>query len=162
MSSFGGIDFSTQAVDLVLVDENTGAATRHHWPLIGQDAFERTRNVADAMPARNATFWDQVIAVAIEEPQGAQKATVAKLKAIQGAILGRLPSRLLVTPMAPNTWRKLAGLGGHAPKSDVAVFAGRALGHYAGDARQTMWSQDAYDAWCLAVAMQAITQREAA
>lgn len=157
MSYLAGIDFSTRSVDVVTVDEDTGAATWTTYPLSGADAFERTRNVADAIPGRHSVFWDDVVAVAIEEPQGAQKATVAKLKAIQGAVLACLPAQLLVHQLRPSEWRKAVGLPGNASKADVMRWA---LQDIVGPTVTVLYppydvefSQDACDAYCLALAV---------
>src|SRR5574337_1266141 len=112
-------------VDVVLVDEDTGAAEWQRWPLEGQDAFDRARSVRLAMPGRG--WWEDhsVIALAIEEPAGHN---TRPLNRVQGAILARLPASLLVHPLRPSEWRKLVGLPGNASKAAVAERAKRTAG----------------------------------
>lgn len=159
-----GIDFDTHAVHVVFLDED-GRASYHRYELSGHDAFERTRSVRSAMPTKGV--WEDmgVYACAIEEPQGAQKATVAKLKAVQGAILACLPADLLVEPMVPARWRTAVGLKGNATKEDVAQLVGRQVWP---DAplpvvpAPSTWPQDACDAYCLALAVSMLVETEAA
>lgn len=149
-----GIDFDTHAVHIVFLLED-GEAIYKRYDLDGHDAFERTRAVRGAMPTTG--IWEDmgVVACAIEEPQGAQKATVAKLKAIQGAVLACLPADLLVEPMVPARWRTAVGLPGNCAKEDVAAFVRYewANGYPAGRSARYDWPQDALDAWCLALAV---------
>lgn len=143
-----GIDFSTRAVDVVLLDEDTDAATWHRFELAGADAFDRARSVRDAMPG--SRYWDDVLAVGIEDPRGYGAGSLYR---IQGAILSRLPRRTLVHPLIPSSWRKTVGLPGNASKTDVAArvtvlrTAARPL-----DAPDDPWPQDACDAYCIALA----------
>lgn len=140
-----GIDYSTHSVDLVSVELEGGRAVWAHAALAGDDAFDRLRSVAGAMP--RASAWDDTLAVGIEEPQGVSQGTRAKLKAVQGAIVACLPSRLLVHPFGPSEWRRLVGLPGSATKAGIALFVHddlRASPH---------WPQDACDAFCLALAV---------
>jgi hypothetical protein len=145
-----GIDYSTQAIDLVLVDIDDGDARLFHWDLCAGDAFARTRAVPLVVPGRRAAFWDTVCAVGIEEPFGrgpSSWAIVPKLKAIQGAILACIPAEMEVTPLAPAEWRKAVGLSGNAPKEHVTNWARRHK-HI-----PFTWPQDAYDAYCIARAI---------
>jgi len=148
-----GIDYSTQAIDLILVDVDDGAARLYHWDLCAGDAFARTRAVPLVVPGRRAAFWDTVRAVGIEEPMGrgpSSWAIVPKLKAIQGAILACIPPLMEVTPLKPTEWRAAVGLSGNATKDMVAAWAMAQL-----DAGEVVkqWPQDAYDAYCIARAV---------
>lgn len=150
MSAFAGIDYDTHGVHIVYLFDD-----RVLWRTIaleGHDAFDRTRKVWEGMPVREHWAKAEIIAIGIEEPQGAQRATVAKLKAIQGAILSCLPSDLLVNPMVPAAWRKTVGLPGNASKGDIALF-GASRGFMPASP-----TQDAYDAYCLALAVKTLTQ----
>jgi hypothetical protein len=175
--SYAGIDMDTHAVHVVRLAED-GSATYDRFELSGSDAFERTRSIRDALPARSAAFWDDVEACAIEEPQGAQRATVAKLKAVQGAVLACLPSSLLVEPLVPARWRTVCGLSGRASKEKVMDFVKKRAGVYTSDYahphfqagtivlnfshESRTWPQDACDAYCLALAVSRLVQRAAA
>lgn len=160
-----GIDFDTHAVHVVFLLED-GEAIYKRYGLDGHDAFERTRSVRRAMPTKGV--WEDmgVVACAIEEPQGVQKATVAKLKAVQGAILACLPGDLLVEPMVPARWRTTVGLSGHASKDEVAAFARARAGHPrpigdTGFRASALPEQDACDAYCLALAVSTLWEKAA-
>ena len=101
-------------------------------------------------------FWDDILAVGIEHPAG--KFGVGPLLRIQGAILARIPARMLVQPWPPSKWRKANGLAGNASKDMVAYFAvndGTAI-----EFRD--WPQDACDAYCIALATRQAINKEAA
>ena len=114
-----GIDYSSRFVDVVTVPyEGTGAPVWHRFPLVGADAFDRARSVADSVPGRSSVLWEDVLAVGIEHP-GGNHGTGALLR-VQGAILSRIPARMLVHPLPPGKWRKLVGLAGNSTKDTVA------------------------------------------
>lgn len=149
-----GIDFSTHFVDLVLLDENTDAATWHREELTGRDAFDRTRSVRDAM-IRLVPLWDDVLAIGIEDPRGYNAGSLYRM---QGAILARLPRRTLVQPWIPSAWRKQVGLSGNCSKQDIEEFVmGPPDGHDRHD-----WPQDACDAYCIALATRSVLEPVAA
>lgn len=144
--TFAGCDYSTRSVDIVLIPKDGNIPAWHRFDLEGHDAFERTRSVSQAMPSRG--WWEDasVVALGIEEPQGVQKATVAKLKAIQGAVLACLPASLLVQPFMPSEWRRVVGLPGNCDKLFVRRFVETSTAAYFSE-------QDACDAYCLALAV---------
>lgn len=156
MSVTAGIDFSSFAVDVVLIGEDYRVRWRRYAIEGGATAFDRTRGVRDAMPARTSEAWDEVTLVGIEEPAG-PSSIVAPLKAVQGAILACLPNRLLVEPLQASRWRKLCGLSGSATKAAVAQWAAHELQLDAGD-----WPQDGWDAFCIAYAVSRMASREVA
>lgn len=154
MSWIAGIDYSTRAIDVVLVDEDDAQPPR--WirhDLQGQDAFDRTRDVRRSLRWQwSDDYWpENCAALGIEDPRGQNAGALYR---IQGAILAHLPERLLVQPWIPSQWRKAVGLPGNASKQDVMRFALA----YGDD-----WPQDAYDAYCIALATRlAITREKAA
>jgi hypothetical protein len=154
-----GIDYSTRAVDVVLLDEDSDAATWHRFELkaLGKldDAFERTRSVRDAMPARTSGFWDDVSAIGIEQARGHDAYTGMR---VQGAILACIPRHKQVEPHNPSEWRKTVGLPGNASKDDVARWANA---HWLQplDAPRILPQQDAYDAFCIALATRTLLER---
>lgn len=139
MSLVAGIDYSTHAIDVVLIDEDNPAFVEWvRYGLNGPDAFTRARNVASIL----AFAWvDDTIAVGIEDPRG-QNAGV--LYRVQGAILTRIPQSTLVVPWVPSQWRKAVGLPGNATKLEVGGWARR------GNPERIVWEQDACDAYCIA------------
>lgn len=158
---YAGIDFDTRAVHVVLLPDE-GPARYLPFVMHGHDAFERTRAVRDVMPARGCWEDEGVIAIGIEEPMG-RGSVVQKLNVVQGAILSCLPRSLLVNPMRPSVWRTAVGMPGNASKDDVAAFALDAMSAFWREAvREDYWPQDAYDAWCMARAVQKLTEPVAA
>jgi hypothetical protein len=153
MATVAGLDYSTHAIDCVLVDEDTGEYVAwHRWPLEAKgDAFDRARWIRHTMPARS--WWDDrgVVACGIEDPRGMKPGPLFR---IQGAILSCLPTWLLVHPLVPSEWRKLVGLPGNATKLEV-VFHARDHSEMMTDA----WTQDTCDAYCIATATRTLIQR---
>jgi hypothetical protein len=163
MMSVAGIDYSTRFVDVVLLDEDTDAATWHRFPLEGNDAFDRARYVGQAVPGRAMSFWDNVLAVGIEDPRGYGSGSIYR---VQGAVLACVPSGTLVQPWIPSAWRKTVGLPGNASKGQIGQFVVRHKLASIGDGRDTshvmegalpmpngvIWPQDACDAYCIALA----------
>lgn len=151
--TIAGIDYSTMAIDLVLIDvDGVERARLFHWELCGADALTRTRAVPLVVPGRRSVFWDTVRAVAIEEPMGRGPTSlpiIAKLKAIQGAVLACIPAEMEVTALKPTEWRAAVGLAGNATKHDVhvwSVLAQRGM--------PSPWPQDGHDAYCIARAIE--------
>jgi len=164
-----GIDFSSHAIDVVLVDVDGRQPPRwHRYPLTGADAFDRTRSVGNSMPGRSSAYWDNVLAVGIEHPAG--KFGTGPLMRLQGAVLAQIPARMLVKAWPPGAWRKAVGLPGNASKQDVQGYVHKR--HRSGwivsqgpttSVSDLLWEQDACDAYCIALATQhAITAQEAA
>lgn len=150
--SIAGIDLSTHAVDVVLLDEDSDAATWHRFTLEGEDAFARARSVKYAMPG--GSFWDDVVAIGIEDPRGYNAGSIYR---VQGAILGELPGRTLVHPLVPSSWRKQVGLPGNASKAAVMEYA-LLRGQDAGMDEWFRVPQDACDAYCIALATRNLIQ----
>lgn len=153
-----GIDYSTEAIDLVTVDVDDGSARLFHWDLCATgDAFGRTRVVPLVVPGRRSAFWDNVRAVGIEEPMGRGKiswAIVPKLKAVQGAIVACIPATLPVTPLKPAEWRDNIGLAGNATKETVKAWAVAKITATPANQLVRDWPQDAFDAYCIARAVE--------
>jgi hypothetical protein len=149
-----GIDYSTHAVDVVLLDEDSDAATWHRWPLHGDHAFDRVRSIHSWKFTRS--FWDDVLAIGIEEPRGYNAGALYR---VQGAILGKLPPETLVHPLIPSVWRKTVGLPGNASKQDVWDYVDRVLPR---PREPFLWPQDACDAYCIALATRTLLVQGAA
>lgn len=159
MSYFAGIDYDSEAVFTVLVDEETGRFARQHKADLAcgpGDSFDRARRVRDLLPARG--LWEDagVLAIGVEATYSqAFKATIA-LGRVQGAILACLPRDILILPIAANRkapagWKALTVGATNASKDDVAAWA-RANG------APDRLEQDFYDAFCIARATALIWQ----
>lgn len=139
-----GIDYSTHAVDIVTIDTDTGRLDWHRYKLGNTgDAFDRTRTIRQVMPARTSSLWDDILAIAIEDPRGHNAGALYRA---QGAILSCVPPSLLIHPYTPSRWRHLAGIPGNATKPQIR--------HRSLQLGAPEWEpQDAHDAHLLATAM---------
>ena len=145
-----GIDYSSLCVDIVLLSAyDVSEPTAFRFPLKGKGSFDRTRQIGQLLPDRKASFWDDVVAIGIEEPAGKG---IHYQTRVQGAILSMIPSEKLVWPWYPHEWKRLVGLPGNATKAEIVEHATpllRALGR--------KWSvetvgQDCFDAFLIAAA----------
>jgi hypothetical protein len=156
MSLVAGIDYSTHAIDVVLIDEDTLKPEWLRYALDGQDAFERARDVDGEVSfgVESSWIWENCLAVGIEDPRGHG---AGHLYRIQGAILAALPHDILVQPWVPSEWRKAVGLKGNASKDDVYRYVSAVLSR-----GSLTWPQDACDAYCIARATLGAIERSAA
>lgn len=145
-----GIDYSSKAVDMVFVHlDDLQPPVWFRVELAGDNAFDRTRTVH--LPA---SFFDDTLAVGIEEPRGQNAGAIYR---VQGAILAALPRNTLVHPWVPSAWRRAVGLPGNASKSDILHHSDELLPEV-----WPVWPQDAHDAHCIALATRAVISREQA
>lgn len=104
-----GVDLSSRAIDLVLLDENTDDA---HWTRIqldGKDAFERTRDVPAKMPRLAWYDANGVYLIALERPFVRFGQDVIRL--VQGAVLACLPRHIQTWEVTPSQWKPLLHIG---------------------------------------------------
>lgn len=159
---FAGIDVSSTAVDVVLLDLQTDAATWHRRPLgkgrRGEDAFDRVRTMRDVLPARTGWKAANVALIAIERPVGNTLRGGIPLAWAYGALLACLPTdpALPVIALEPWTWKKWSlggGFPGHgnAKKDAVAAWARREWPNPPASV-----PQDALDAYAIARAARAL------
>lgn len=155
-----GIDLSSKSVDIVKVpfDENA-VPIAHTFPLgKGGTAFDRARNVAVEMPGRTSSFWDDVLAVGIEEPYGKGLLSTAAGYRVQGAILSCIPISLLVQPLAPTVWKKAVGIGGNATKPEIADWVTTRAPHSATEWVTNDTTQDIMDAYAIGYATMSLLE----
>lgn len=150
-----GIDSSSRAVDLVLLDDNDHGEW-HRLELAGETPFLRARDLRQKLP--RGTFWDGVSLVGLEQTYSGAYSSATALALIRGAIGALLPAELTVLETRPNEWQKLfTGVAKLPAKSTMrkALIRGRCseLGFWAPDL-----PQDAYDAYGIAWAARAINQ----
>ena len=158
MSYLAGIDFSTRAIDVVLIDENDAEPPRWHRLILkGADAFERTRELSRPLAYHLGLDLDDTLAIGIEDPAGNHG--VRALARVQGAILARLPRDVLVVPLAPSQWRKRVGLPGNATKQQVADWAITDAQSLGADWTLRENGQDCLDAYGIAVATRLLIQQ---
>lgn len=159
MSLVAGIDFSSLAIDVVLVDlDDREPPLWERFALTGADAFERTRNVRAVMPT--SSFYDDILAIGIEHPAG--KFGTGPMMRVQGAVLACLPAGVLVQPWPPSAWRKAVGLAGNASKWDVSAFVMLNSFTDGWKTDERALEQDACDAYCIALATRSAIETEAA
>lgn len=146
-----GIDLSSFSVDIVTLPiRGDGPPVLMPCPFgkkTKDDAFTRTRLLAAAMPP--LTFWDDVIAIGIEEPRGKGYDSTNAGFRVQGAIIACLPPEIPLFSFLPMVWKARSGVGGHATKAEIYEVV-RVLEKYAG--REMTMSQDCADAYCIALA----------
>jgi len=160
---YAGIDYDTNAVHVVVIQED-GDLRYSHYELVGHDPFERAREVRDAMPSRGWWRDSGIIGCAIEEQASGNprmRASVQKLKMIQGAILSCLPRDLLVQPLEATRWRKELKIPGNASKEDVEFWC-RFSSPHGGRFTGQSYPQDFFDAYCMALAAEKLTEPMAA
>lgn len=103
-----GIDLSSRAIDLVLLDENTDQATWTRIDLEGGTAFERARDVAEKMPQPSWYIDHGVYLIALERPFVRFGQDVIRL--VQGCVLSQLPADLPVWEVSVSQWKKALGI----------------------------------------------------
>ncbi len=145
-----GIDASTLAVDLVLLDEDTRQATWTHCPLRPAiedgvlDDLRPSRSVRDALPGRSWLESQGVTQIAIEDPFSNRLDTAKKLARVIGAVSACLPQGIPVLLVTPVEMRQWLGITGRMNKEQLRDYAFN-QGCYFTD-------QNALDAMCVALA----------
>lgn len=150
--SVAGIDLSTRCLDIVLLDDDRPHAEWHRVELDGKDAWERTLRVREEIrlhARRPWSVWDGVRHVAIEAPYGSgQPGTLAVLNRVVGAVVSALPAELRDPArcwvVRPDEWKH--GLGLKTKPDDLWMLENAPIGW-----ELEGWTQDAKDAFCLAL-----------
>lgn len=154
-----GCDYSTRFVDFVRLDLDSDRAEWDRYELVGADAFDRARSVGLVVPGRAMSYWDDCIAVGIEDPRGYNAGSLYR---VQGAVLACVPASTLVQPWIPSAWRRAVGLKGNATKADVYDMVDGERLMAEGTWLVDPWPQDACDAYCIALATRSRLQRKEA
>jgi len=151
MSTIAGIDASTLAVDIVLLDENTRIPTWTHCPLRPalengtRDDLRPSRSVRHAIPGRSWWETQGVVQVAIEDPYSQGMDQAKKLGRVIGAVAACLPPDLPILLVTPVEMRQWLGIEGRMNKQQLRAYA---VEHGA----PPEWAQDALDAHVVALA----------
>ncbi len=143
-----GIDVSSHAIDLILLNETGVKATWINLQLEGKTSFDRLRRIPEQMPP--AAFYDTCYLAAIERPKTRFMSSAAALFPVFGAVVAHLPTDLEVWDVPPTTWRHGLALKGNAKKHEVAEAVCKLASNGAPDHPIWNWSQDAYDAYAVA------------
>ena len=139
MTAVLGIDLSSFAIDLVLLDEDTDEATWTHLDLGGVTSFDRCRQVANVFPSAS-WFEDRgLYLAALEKPSAASFISAAAQFPVFGAVAVLLPRELVVWSFRPAEWKKSLGVPlREKPTQDlIASLVSGVTGE---------WTQDALDA----------------
>lgn len=161
MSAIAGIDYDSNGVFIVEVDEDDGAFVAawkvHLYVSNGHPdtSFQRARSLAGQMPAKARWKDSGVVVIGIEDPYSRFPEAIKAEARVQGAILASLPETAKVWPLKPHTstgWKAIVGLKASATKPDVAAWA---RAHGAPPAIR----QDFYDAFCIARAAREVFHR---
>ena len=134
-----GIDLSSKAIDLVLLDENADRASWTRITLEGATAFERARDVAEKMPQPAWYDTHGVFLCAIERPFVSHGQDVIRL--VQGCVLAEIPRELHVWEVAVSEWKRHLDIA-IRDKPGAAAF-GIEMQY---DSDPLDWPQDALDA----------------
>lgn len=117
VSLIAGIDFSTFALDVALLDEDADTAQHQRIPLDYQPGggLARIRRIRDVMPARGR-WHDTVTAAGVELPYARKGGDI--LAYALGAILACLPADLDLRLIRSDDWRRGCQLPLRQPRAD--------------------------------------------
>lgn len=121
--SVAGIDFSSRAVHLVFLDDDTNNADALIIALEGGTPFERARSLRTMFPTRHALEELGVWLVGIEDPHSRANHTAKALGLAAGAISVLLPADLTVIQTKPTEWKRLFTGDPMASKEVVSLHA---------------------------------------
>lgn len=152
MSSIAGIDYDSEAVFLVAIDEDSGGwlGARAYDLTVGPgDSFNRIRRLRDLMPDRTAEAWDGVVALGVEDLRSRQRSQIAAASRVEGALLACLPRDLEIVRLSVNRrevgWKAMTVGKTNASKDEIKAWA------HANGAPEGLL-QDYYDAFAIATA----------
>jgi hypothetical protein len=156
----GGIDLSSKAIDVVLLDEDTNRAEHYRVRLDTQrgDATERIRRLRDLMPARGAWSDLGITMVALERPIAIHSSVPLM---VYGALLQVLPSAIPLLELRSDDWRTECGIAIRKPRDAGSDWHKREALRFA----REQWldcppiDHDAADAFCIAWAAREIDLR---
>lgn len=163
MSLVAGLDWSTFALDFVLLDEDVDLASHHRrrLDLGGGDGTTRIRRIRQVMPP--ASWWtDNTVAVGIEKPfsRGHGKGSDVMGMAL-GAILACLPVEHPVVMLRADDWRRALDLPTRAARDVHKANSKRfAVEHWPD--RPAVIDDNASDAFCIAYATRLLLEAKAA
>lgn len=155
MSAVAGIDYDSEAVYLVAIDEDSGAwLGGHRYDLAAGpgDSFDRIRRLQTLFPRRSAWETDGVVAVGVEDLRSRQRAQIAAASRVEGALLTLLPRDLRIVRLSVNRravgWKALTVGKTNATKDEIRAWA-------LDNGAPAGLEQDFYDAFAIARATRA-------
>jgi hypothetical protein len=161
MTSIAGIDLDSNAIDVVLIDEDTGAwlgYRRYDLDVGPGGSLERARRVRDVLPVRGAWADAGVVAIGLEDTRSKQRLSIAAISRIQGALATCLPRDVELLELSVNRrergWKALTAGKTNASKDEIRAWA------IAAGAPEGL-VQDAYDAFAIATATRETLQERA-
>lgn len=121
--SIAGVDFSSRAVHICLLDDDTDGADVAIITLHGATPFERARSMRSDFPSRS--WWERegVWLVGVEDPHSRANHTAKALGLAAGAIAALLPSGLTVIQTPPVEWKRVFVGDAMASKAVVEMHA---------------------------------------
>lgn len=167
MSQVGGIDYDSEGVYLVLIDEDSGAWLGSHLYDLklrrkGDDSFDRVRRLQTLLPARRQWADSGVVAIGLEDLRSRQRSQVAAASRVEGALLALLPRELRLVRLSVNArednpngpgWKALTVGKTNASKEEIQAWA-------IGEGAPAGLVQDFYDAFAIARATRETLNRD--
>jgi hypothetical protein len=148
-----GVDFSSRAIDVVLLEDDSDRAEWHRFELTGGTPFERARSLRGCFPTRS--WWDDhgVYLLGIEDPHSRFPHVAKALGISCGAVAALLPRDLCVIATPPKEWKRVFCGNANANK-DAVVNAVPLDSLWSGCSIPTLdIPQDAFDAYGIAYAV---------
>lgn len=155
-----GIDLSSRALDLVLLDEDGAGARWEHLPIPRTHSrLDLARAVADTVPGSAWFEHHGVYLVAVEEPMGQNRQAISALNCVLGALGASLPDDLPAWTLRADEWKRGVGLPGNlsTTKGSDRLQAWAVEHHGEAD-----WPTDAYVALAVAAVAREINAKAVA
>lgn len=162
MSRYAGVDVSSFAIDIVLLNEDGTDATHIRRRLdhpTKASALTRVRRIRDQLPPR--TDWNDqgILRAAIEKPYaaGQMRGNDMLMMAI-GSVLQMIPQAVPVDLLRADDWRKACGLPTRGERLDLKRAALNFTGDHWAD-HPTPLDDNTADAYCIAWACRHLHQK---
>lgn len=129
-ASIAGIDYDSEAVFLVLIDEDSGdwlGSTAYDLKVGPGDSFQRIRRLQRLFPGPSAWEENRVVAVGLEDLRSRQRSQIAAASRVEGALLALLPVELSLVRLSVNRrrigWKALTVGKTNATKDEIQAWA---------------------------------------
>ena len=158
MSGFLGIDYDSNEIHAVAIEEGSGRPVKfasYDLNLGKGDALDRARRVRDLLPARSHWLDEAILAIGIEDVYSRHLSSVVAHKRVEGALLACLPREVPIYGLRPQTWKSETLAKSNATKDEVRAWA---VERFEG---LRFWPQGLIDAFAIASATAITYEREA-